>query len=77
MNNVDVEFAKLEKLIQKFYDTLKTLPNTSWIEIINKKKLVKSALNNIVETFVKYISVLEATERQPIYLFLVTQIAAL
>lgn len=56
---------------------MKTLPTTSQVELIDKKKFAKVALDTNLETFVLYISALKAIKRPTIYLFQAAQIAIL
>lgn len=63
LNNADVKFVeKPKKLIWKSYTTVETLPITSRIKLINKKKFAKVVLNVNFETFVVYMSALETTK---------------
>lgn len=60
-NNMYIKFVeKPEKLIQRFYGTIRALPTTSKIEFINKKEFANTALDRNFETFVIYIVILGA-----------------
>ncbi len=74
LSNVNVEFAKLGKLTWRFYNTIKALPITSQIELINKKEFAKVALDKNLETFIVHVSALEVTT---IHLSQANQIVAL
>lgn len=66
-SNANVEFAKLRKLTWRFYDTIEALPTTkalsitSWVELINKRKFAKIALDGNSMTFVVHVGFPEAT----------------
>lgn len=57
-NNVNLKFDT-KKLIQRFYITLKALPTTKRVKIINKHKFILIILNKYFDTFVIYIAALE------------------
>ncbi len=73
-NNADVEFAELKKLTWRLYTVAKALSTTSWVELIDKRKFAKTALDENSKTFIVYVSALEATI---IHLSRTTQIATL
>lgn len=73
-SNADIEFVELEKLTGRSYTITKALLTTSWVELIDKKKLAKAALDENFETFVVHISALEAIT---IHFSRTTQIATL
>ena len=54
LNNANIKFAQ-KKLTWRFYTTAKALSTTKWVEIINKKKFAKAALNEYVETFMVHV----------------------
>ena len=56
----NIEFTELKKLIQRFYITVEVLPTTSWVELIDKKEFIKTALDENSKTSVVYIIVLKA-----------------
>ena len=74
LSNADVKFAKLRKLTWKTYIAIEALFITSQVKLIDKKKFVKAALDEISEIFVMYASALKATT---IYPFQAAQIVAL
>ncbi len=74
LNNIDIEFIELEKLTWKSYITAKALLTINRIEIIDKNKFAKTALNKNSEIFVIYVSALKATM---IHISWAGQIAAL
>ena len=59
LNNADVEFAELGKLIWKTCTTIVALPTTSQVELIDKKEFAGAALNQNSKTFVVHVTVLE------------------
>ncbi len=62
LNNVDVEFAELGKLIWRSYIFAEALLTTSWVELIDKKKFAKAAINENSKTFVVHLSALHVTQ---------------
>lgn len=66
-SNVDIKFAELEKLIWKFYIVVEALSMTSQIELISKREFAKVVQDTNLETFIIYMSALEAIKRQTIY----------
>lgn len=61
LSNIVIEFIKLEKLTQKTYIVAEVLPITSRVELINKKKFAKVALDENSKTFVIYVAILEVS----------------
>lgn len=57
---MDFEEVFLEKLTWRSYITAEVLPIISMIQLIDKRKFAKVALNENLKTFVIYIIVLEA-----------------
>ena len=57
LSNVNIQFAK-KKITWRSYTVAKALPTTKRVEIINKKKFAKAALNKHVEVFVMYMTFL-------------------
>ena len=55
LNNANVQFIE-KKLIWRFYITAEALPTTKRVELIDKKKFAKKALNENFETFVTYVT---------------------
>ena len=55
LSNVNIQFAK-KKLTWRSYITAKTLPTTKQVEIIDKRKFAKTALDKNVEVFVVYMT---------------------
>ena len=66
-SNADVQFVKKE-LTWKTYTTAKALPPIQRIELIDKKKYAKVALNKNIEAFIVYISFLSIRSRIIIHL---------
>ena len=58
-SNANIQFAEKE-LIWRSYTAAEALATTKWVELINKKKFAKAALDEESETFVVYIAALEA-----------------
>lgn len=56
-SNPNIQFAK-RKFIQRFYTTAKILQITKKVEIDNKKKFVKVALDKNSKVFIIYITFL-------------------
>ncbi len=65
LDNANVKFTELRKLIWRSYTTAKALTTTSWVELINKREFAKAALDKNSETFVVYIAILKAMTIQP------------
>ncbi len=65
LSNADVEFAELGKLTWRTYTAVEALPTTSRVELIDKREFARTALDKNSETFVVYVSVLEATTIHP------------
>ncbi len=61
LSNANVEFAELGKLTWRTYTAAEALPTTSRVELINKREFARAALDENSETFVVYVSALEAT----------------
>ena len=59
LSNANIEFAGLGKLTWRSYMAAEAIPTTNWVELINKKKFAKAALNENSETFVIYVAALE------------------
>ena len=57
LSNSDIQFVE-KKLTRRSYTTAKALPTTKQVELINKKKFVKAALDEKSETFVVYVTFL-------------------
>lgn len=54
LNNTDIQFAE-KRLTNRSYTTAKVLSMTKQVELINKKKFAKVALNENSEIFVTYV----------------------
>ncbi len=74
LNNTNVEFAELGKLTWRTYTAVEALLTTSWVKLINKREFTRAVLDENLETFVVYVSALEA---MMIYPSRAAQIAAL
>lgn len=75
LSNTNVEFAKTSrKLTWKSYIVIETLPTTSRVKLIDKKKFAKAVLVKNCETFVVHILALKTII---IYPSQTAQIAAL
>lgn len=68
-SNINIEFAKLEKLIKKIYTTIKALSITSQVKFVNKRKFIKIALDRNFKTFMVNVTVLEILNAMPISFF--------
>ena len=64
-SNADVEFTELEKLTWRTYTVVEVLSTTSWVKLIDKRDFAKADLDKNFETFVIYVSALEATTIHP------------
>ncbi len=73
LSNVDFQF-NAEKLTWRTYTAAKALPITSRVKLIDKREFARAALDENLETFVIYVSALEARTIHPSR---ATQIAAL
>ncbi len=62
---IDVKFAKLGKLIWRLYTAIKALLTTSWVKLTGKREFAQVALDENSETFVVYVSALEAMTIHP------------
>ena len=60
--NVDVQFVE-KKLTWRSYNTAEALPTTKRVELINKKKFAKAALDENSETFVVHVASLNLVPR--------------
>lgn len=57
LSNIDIRFAE-KKLIWTTYITVKALPSTRKIELINNKNFAQTALDKDVKLFIVYVSFL-------------------
>lgn len=62
LSNTNVEYVKLGNLTQRTYTTIKALPITSWIEIVDKEEFARTVIDETSKTFVIYMLALEAPE---------------
>ena len=78
LSDVDIRFAEKE-LAWRSYTTAEALPTTRRVNLIDKKKFAKAALDENSETFVVQVATLEAPEsaRMMVHLSRAAQIAAL
>lgn len=74
--NANLQFDT-KKLTWKTYTTTKAIPITKQIELINKHKFAKMALDKISNTFVMYVTALETPSEITIYLSQVAQVPIL
>ena len=74
LSNIDIRFAERE-LTWKIYTAVDTLPTTKRVQIINRKKVVKVALDPNKEVFVVHVATI--TSKMAIYLARQAQIASL
>ena len=58
LSNVDIQFTE-KKLTWRSYTIAKFLSTTKWVELINKKKFAKIALDKDFKTFMVYVLTLE------------------
>ena len=54
-NNLNIQFAE-KKLTWKSYTTDEALPISHWVELIDKKKFAKVALDENVKAFVVHVA---------------------
>lgn len=60
LSNIDVKFVeKLKKFTWRSYIVTDVLSTTSQVELINKRKFARTALDENFETFVIYVATLE------------------
>ncbi len=59
VNNINVEFAELEKLTWRLYMAVEALPTTNWIKLIGKREFAKAALDGNYKIFVMHITTLK------------------
>ena len=64
-SNANIQFAKKE-LTLRFYTIEKTLPTTLKVELINKKKFAKAALDEYSKICVVQIAALETMAVHPL-----------
>ena len=82
-NNINVSFAE-QKLVLRLYTASKALSITKQIEIINKNKFTKAALDKNVKAFVVYVTsfslnliLTNLTEKAPISLLVAKKVKIL
>ena len=75
-NNANIQFTK-KKLTLRAYTTKKAPPTICWLELIDKKKFIKAALDEITKVFVVHVSFPSLRLRMTINLAKKTQIALL
>ncbi len=66
LSNADFQFGA-EKLNWRSYTAAEALPTTSRVELIDKRKFAKTALDGNSETFVVHITALEVLTAMPIH----------
>ena len=76
LSNANTQFAEKE-LIWKSYTAKKALPTTQKVELINKKKFVKAALDKNIEAFMVHVSFLSLESKMTIHSAWEAQIALL
>ena len=59
--NVDIQFLT-KSFTWRSYSAAEALPTTRWVELIDKHKFVKAALDKKSKTFVVHVAALEALE---------------
>lgn len=69
LGNTDVKFTESRKLSQRFYNTAEALPTTNRVELIDKRKFAKIALDKNFKTFVTYVAALKAMPIHPSKIF--------
>ena len=75
LNNADIQFDT-ETFTWRSYSTAKVLPTARWVELMDKCKFAKVAMNENSEMFVMYILALEL--RKPaVHLFQIPLLVAL
>ena len=76
LSNADVQFVEKE-LTWRSYTTVKALPTTKRVELINKKEFAKAALDENFETFVVHVAFLNLAPAPGIHPDRAAQIASL
>lgn len=61
LSNAEISFLE-RKLTWNYYTAVKALLTTKWVELIIKKKFVKTVLNEKSKTFVVYILALQVPQ---------------
>lgn len=64
-SNANIEFTELRKLSLRFYTTAKALLTINRVELINKRKFAKAAVDKTLEIFVIHLLTLEVTTIYP------------
>lgn len=59
LNNTNIQFAILKKLIQRYYIIVKILFITSQVKFINKKKFTKIKINKNFKIFIIFMIILK------------------
>lgn len=67
LSNIDCQFGT-EKLTYRFYTAVEALVTTSRVEIIDKKKFTKTALDENSKTFVVHVTIPKVLTTMLIYL---------
>ena len=75
-SNVEVEFSG-KKLIWRLYTSAKALPTTRRVELIDKKEIAKTALEENIDAFVAHVTSLSLRSKISIHLTREAQIALL
>lgn len=60
-SNANIQFKK-KKFTQRTYTAAKALSTTKWVELINKKEFIKTALDKNSKIFLVHISALQVLE---------------
>lgn len=69
LNNMDVKFVELvEKFILRSYTIIETLSTTQQVEVNNKRKFIKAALDKNFKTFIMYIAIIKVSNMISTYL---------
>lgn len=78
LSNADIDF-NAKDLTWRSYTTVEALPTISRIELIDKRKFTKAALDENFETFIMYVAALIATgaDNMKVHLSQVPQLAIL
>lgn len=77
LSNIDIKFAKLEKLTWRLYIAIKALLTTISVEFINKRDILAIALDENAKTFIIHIATLLTALTIQIYLLCQAQVKLL
>ncbi len=73
LTNADFQFGA-KKLTWRSHTTVEALPTTSRVELINKRKFAKAALDGNFKTYVVHVATLDVPTAMPIHLSRASQV---